>query len=399
MSGRRLRVVCGWLALPMLIALPAVSAWATDSVAVALTSEQTEDRVNFINQVRKARRGETESQWQVGSTYAKLGASERALPMLRSAAEAGHPRAAALLAWLHENGRGTENNIEEAKRWYRRAAEQGQADAMAALGRLLLRDLAERDAARQLLQKAAQLDDPNGQYHLGWLLSQRSGEAVAATQAYALFSKAAGRGHVGAQVATATHLLTGTGVAVDRNAAREWLERAAEKQDPVAHFLLGRISEGDGQAGLDKAQRSFRVAATFGHREAQFALANLLASSVDVADRKEAAEWFAKARDAGHKAAANRLGELYRDGAGGLPQLDQAWSIFSQAAEQGDANAMYNLAYLQNQGLGGPRDTGKALEWYIRATEAGHEKASAVVARLLDSSVKASDLGLKGFWQ
>lgn len=399
MSGRRLRVVCGWLALPMLFALPTVNASATDPVAVALSYEQTEDRANFINRVRKARQGDTESQWQVGSTYAKLGHPERALPMLRSAAEAGHPRAAALLGWLHENGRGTEKSIEEARRWYRSAAEQGQADAMAALGRLLLRDSAERDAARLMLQKAAQLDDPNGQYYLGWLLAQSSGDAFADAQAYALFSKAASQGHVGAQVAAATHLLTGRGVAIDRKAAREWLERAAEKQDPVAHYLLGRISEGAGQTSLDKAQSSFRVAAIFGHREAQFALANLLASSVALADRKEAAEWFAKAREAGHKAAANRLGELYRDGAGDLQQVDRARSIFRQAAEQGDADAMYNLAHLQNQGLGGPRDTGKALEWYVRAAEAGHEKASAVVARLLDSSVKASDLGLKGFWQ
>jgi len=383
----------------MLFALPTVNASATDPVAVALSYEQTEDRANFINRVRKARQGDTESQWQVGSTYAKLGHPERALPMLRSAAEAGHPRAAALLGWLHENGRGTEKSIEEARRWYRSAAEQGQADAMAALGRLLLRDSAERDAARLMLQKAAQLDDPNGQYYLGWLLAQSSGDAFADAQAYALFSKAASQGHVGAQVAAATHLLTGRGVAIDRKAAREWLERAAEKQDPVAHYLLGRISEGAGQTSLDKAQSSFRVAAIFGHREAQFALANLLASSVALADRKEAAEWFAKAREAGHKAAANRLGELYRDGAGDLQQVDRARSIFRQAAEQGDADAMYNLAHLQNQGLGGPRDTGKALEWYVRAAEAGHEKASAVVARLLDSSVKASDLGLKGFWQ
>ena len=399
MSGCCRRVVCGWLALPMLLGSVAMPASAEGRIAVALTYEQTEDRANFIDQVRKARQGETESQWQVGSTYAKLGHPERALPMLRSAAEAGHPRAAAVLGWLHEGGYGTEKSIEAAKHWYRLAAEQGQADATAALGRLLLQEPAAHDAALQLLQKAAQLADPNGQYYLGWILAQRSGESRDDAQAYTWFRKAANQGHVGAQLAVATHLLAGRGVARDSKVAGEWLERAAEKQDPVAHYMLGRLSEDAGQKSLDKARSSFRVAAIAGHREAQFALGTLLAKSAAELDRKEAAAWLAKADEAGHKAAANRLGELYRDSEGGLQQLDRARSIFRRAAERGDANAMYNLAQMQNQGLGGPRDTGGALEWYTRAAEEGHEKASELVASLLNSTLKTADLGLKGFWQ
>jgi len=383
----------------MLLGLAAGAASGADPVAIALTYEQNEDRANFIDQVRKARHGETEFQWQVGAIYAELGNPVRALPLLQSAAEAGHPRAAALLGWLHEHGRGTERSIDEAKIWYRIAAEQGQADAMAALGRLLLQQPTARDTALQLLQRAAQLDDPNGQYYLGWLLAQQSAESRDDGEAYAWFSKAAMQGHLGAQVAVAIHLLSGRGVKKNRMVAAEWLERAAEKQDPVAHYLLGRLSEDAGQAGLDKARNSFRVAAAAGHREAQFALATLLANSIVDADRKEAVGWFAKAHEAGHKAAANRLGELYRDGADGLKQLDRARGIFRRAAEHGDANAMYNLAQMQNQGLGGPRDTVEALEWYTRAAEKGNENASEMLAGLLNSPVKTSALGLKGFWQ
>jgi TPR repeat protein len=40
-----------------------------------------------------------------------------------------------------------------------------------------------------------------------------------------------------------------------------------------------------------------------------------------------------------------------------------------------------------------------ALKWYTRAAEEGHEKALEMVADLLDSSLKTSVLGLKGFWQ
>lgn len=386
-------------ALVMLLGLAAAPASATGPITVALTDQQAADRANFIDQVRKARQGETESQWQVGSTYAKLGHPARAIPLLRSAAETGHPRAAALLGSLREDGRGIEKSIEDAVHWYRVAADQGQANAMAALGRLLLQQPAARNEASRLLQKAAQLEDATGQYYLGWLLAQPNDESRDDAQAYAWFSRAAGQGHVGAQVAVAIHLLEGRGVPKDTGMAREWLERASEKQDPVAHYLLGRLSEDAGQAGLDKARNSFRVAAIAGHREAQFALAVILAKSVTEADRKEAAEWFARADEAGHKAAANRLGELHRDGAGALQQLERARSIFRRAAEQGDANAMYNLAHMQNMGLGGPQDTVDALKWYTRAVEEGHEKASEVVTSLLNSSVKTSVFGSKGFWQ
>lgn len=389
------------LALPILLGLAAVPASATGPAAVVLTKEQTEDRSNFIAQVRKARLGDSEAQWYVGSTYVKLGDPARALLMLSSAAEAGHPRAAMLVGWLHEEGRGTEKNLEQATRWYRFAAEQGEADAMAALGRLLLQEkqAAARATAWQLFQRAAGLGDPDGQYYLGWMLTEPEGELRDNVQAYGWFIKAARQGHVGAQLAVATLLMKGRGVAVDTKAADDWLLRAAETRDPVAHYLLGRLREDAGRGNLDAARNSYWIAAIAGHREAQFALASLLAKSAAEADRKEAAEWFDKADEAGHKTAANRLGELYRDGTGSLQQLDKARNIFQRAAEYGDPNAMYNLAGMQNAGLGGRRDTDKALEWYARAADEGHEKAAEVIDRLLSSSIKTSALGLKGFWQ
>jgi TPR repeat protein len=390
------------VALSSFLGLVGAPVAATEPAQVALSYEQNEDRAGFIAQVRKARQGDAESQWQVGFAYAKLGEPERALPMLQSAAASGHSRAAALLGRLAEDGRGGARNIAEAKRWYGYAAERGEPDAMAALGRLLLADGSPqaREAALPLLRESAKQNDPDGQYYLGWLLVQPSAASRDDVQAYELFLKAARQGHVGAQLAAAAHLLAGRGVAVDRKAAGDWLERAAKQREPIALYLLGRLNEEEGgQAGLDRARNSFRVAAVAGHREAQFRLAALLAKSVAEADRKEAVEWFAKAHQAGHKAAANRLGEAYRDGIGVLQQMEKARSFFQQAAEQGDANAMYNLAQMQNEGLGGLRDTDQALKWLARAADGGHGAASELVERLLSSSVKTSAFGLKGFWQ
>lgn len=373
---------------------------ATEPEKPVLSYEQTEDRAGFIVLVRKARQGDTESQWQVGQIYARLGEPARALPMLQAAAVADHPRAAALLASLYEEGRGTAKSREEAMRWYRLAADRGEAQAMVALGRLLLQDRGPeaRESAWRWLRQSARLDDRDGQYHLGWLLAQ-PGPAHDDAQAYQLFVKSAAQGHVGAQVAAAIHLLDGRGVAKDKKAAADWLLRAAKAQDPVAHYHLARLREGATEGDLDAVRNSYRIAATAGHREAQFALGAILAKSRVEAEREESVAWFTKAHEAGHRAAANRLGELYRDGIGVSPQLDKAKGYFQRAAEKGDPNAMYNLAQMLNEGLGGPRDTDRALKWYTRSAEQGHHEAMAVVDGLLDSSVKTSSLGLKGFWQ
>lgn len=402
----RWRSIAGLPLLAAFLWLAAAPAAASGPATGALTYEQTEDRSNFISQVRKARQGDAEAQWHVGMTYARLGVPARALPLLASAAGAGQARAAVLLGALCEEGRGKERNIEEAKRWYRLAAGQGEAGAMSALGRLMLEEKQPeaRNAAKQLFRRAAELGDPGGQYYLGWLLTQptEQGRGVAIAddaEAYAWFVKAARQGHVGAQLAVATHLLAGRGVATDRKAAGEWLQRAAETQDPVAHYLLGRMREESGEGNRDAARDSYRIAAAAGHREAQFVLASMLAKSAAEADRNEAAEWLARADGSGHKAAANRLGELYREGPGRLQQPAKARSLFLRAAERGDPNAMYNLALVFDDAIGGPRDTESALDWYVRAADAGHEKAAEVVSGLLNSSVKTSALGLKGFWQ
>lgn len=388
----------------LLLALACVPAVAGELEMPALTSalsyEQTQDRAAFIALVKNARQGDAEAQWEVGSTYVRLGDPARAVPMLQSAAAVSQSRAAALLASLYEDGLGTAKSLEEALRWYRFAAEHGQPEAMVALGRLMLLESGPeaREAAWNWLHQAASLGNRDGQYHLGWLLAQ-PGAAYDDKQAFQWFLKAAAQGHVGAQIAAASQLLAGKGVARDQQAAAGWLERAAATLDPVANYLLGHLREAEGPAARDKARDAYRIAAVAGHREACFALAEMLVGSPAAADRKEAVELFTKANEGGHRAAANRLGEAYRDGVGVAPQLVTAKDYFQFAANQGDAKAMYNLARMQNEGLGGPRDTRQALEWYAKAAEQGHDGAATVVKGLLNSSVKTSALGLKGFWQ
>ena len=59
---------------------------------------------------------------------------EEAVRWLRLAASQGLRGAQSELGWMYQSGRGVEQDDEEAARWYRRAADQGLAYAQRALG-------------------------------------------------------------------------------------------------------------------------------------------------------------------------------------------------------------------------------------------------------------------------
>lgn len=384
-----------WLLAGLLFGVWGVGFAAAESPGSALSFEQAEDRAAFIAVLRKARQGDADAQWQVGRTYASLGDDSRALPQLLMAAAAGHAAAASLAGSFREEGRGGEKNREEALRWYRQAAELGEPAAGAALARLLPPG---DPAGLAFARSSAMAGNADGQYQLGLHLSGK-GPAQNPAEAFDWFVRAAEQGHLGAQLAAAAQLLEGRGVRTDRAAALRWLESAAKTKDPVASYLLFQTRY-TGESELASAELTpLRLAANAGHREAQYLLGKLLAGAKSVDERREAAVWLGKAQQAGHVSAANRLGEILRQGVGDHQQLAKARALFLRAAEQGNVDAMYNFAEMLNQGFGGDRDSVAALRWFGRAAEEKHERATEVLEDLLGSTIKASSLGLKGFWQ
>lgn len=60
----------------------------------------------------------------------------RALALMRREAELGNPRAQYALGYMYYYGQGVQQDMEEALRWIRQAAAQGDARALEALGAL-----------------------------------------------------------------------------------------------------------------------------------------------------------------------------------------------------------------------------------------------------------------------
>lgn len=382
------------LAIGFLIGVFGATGHGSQVWASSLSYEQTQDRAEFVLLLRKARQGDAESQWKAAVTYLRLGATSMALPLLASAAASGHAVASSQLGALYEDGRGVEKSLATALEWYLKAGKQGDPMALAAAARLLPKD---DPRAAEFRFRSAEAGNADAQYAHALELAAHADEKSLA-ESHSWFLKAAGQGHLGGQIAVGKQFIEGQVVKQDATLGMSWLQRAARTGDPVANFMVGRIYLSKAESA-SQALKPLKVAAEAGHRESAYLYGTLLADSKDQSGKREAVKWLEQAVSANHIAAMNRLGELLREAVDGLQQSKRARELFFQAAEKGNIDAMYNFAEMQHSGIGGERDTFQALVWYGKAADGKHERAIQVVESLLNSSIKTSSLGLKGFWQ
>jgi len=168
--------------------------------------------------------------------------------------------------------------------------------------------------------------------------------------------------------------------------AKRLAEAAAEKGDPAAHTLIGRLlAEGLGVPKDEPlAARWYARAADLGDVEGAFALAVLMAEGrVVTKDRLIAAELFEKAALKGHAFAHYNLALLFLRGDGKPENPHRAGLHLRYAAEQGIAAAQFDLATLYLTGHGVKADAYEASRWLARAAEQGYVAAELEYAVLL----------------
>ena len=96
-------------------------------------------------------------------------------------------------------------------------------------------------------------------------------------------------------------------------------------------------------------------------------------------ERVEAIILLARSGDASARFA---LGNLYREGKGGVARDDKkAFELFHAAAEQGHAGAQFNLGAMYGNGVGVPRDDAEAMRWIREAAGNGHPMAKKMLER------------------
>jgi TPR repeat protein len=154
--------------------------------------------------------------------------------------------------------------------------------------------------------------------------------------------------------------------------------KAAEKNDPQAHTLAGRIYQEGLGVSRDAllAAQWYRRGAELGDVEAMFAFGVMLADGDGIQkDRAGAGKMFDEAARRGHVLANYNLALLFLKGDGKPESPHRAALHLQYAAENGIAAAQYDLATLYATGVGVEPSAFTASEWLGRAADAGYPDA------------------------
>lgn len=148
------------------------------------------------------------------------------------------------LGVMYKRGRGVGQDVAEAARWYRKAAEQGLAHAQYDFGVLCAKGtgVGQDDAeAVRWFREAANQQHAAAQFDLGlhYLLGEGIGQDD--TEAIRLFRKAADQGQAGAQLNLGLMYARGKGTPADMRPAVEWWCKAAAQGNTHATAMLQGI--------------------------------------------------------------------------------------------------------------------------------------------------------------
>ncbi len=311
----------------------------------------------------------------------------------RRAARLGHPGAQLVLDRLDESGHGRQGATHRPSGRERRTAEvrwnqyaaHGRAEDFYHLGVLyeaghsVERNLKQ---ARSWYKKAAELGDARAQHALACNF-----ESPASEQAVSWLRKAAVQGYVQSQCALAELQFLGVGVEQDSLAALAWYSKAAEQDDVQAQFALVRMFTDHAE---NLASTAMMRAAAGGQAEAQYAMGERYRLGAGVAQNwYEASRWYEKAAEQGNAMAQCALAGCFAEGRGVRKNLALAFLWYEKAAAHDLPQAQWNLGELYASGFPGVKaDARKAAALCKRAANAGFAPAQATLAGLFARAKK-----------
>ncbi|MBE0488330.1 MAG: sel1 repeat family protein, partial [Halomonas sp.] len=337
----------------------------------------------------------------------------RAEELLREAAEQGQEGALRLLGDAYLDGEVVPLHPSRGEALLEEAAEAGDTAAMTSLGEAYLTGPLEEQPqrGRALLEQAARQGDAYAMVVLGrayregrgvprdldeatrWLSSARDAGHASADEAMVGVNRergaqgdinaliaAAEEGHPGAMADLGRAFRDGAGVQANPEAARAWLERAANAGHTGARAEVGEmLLESDPERGLTL----LRSAADAGHDGARLRLgeALLLGEHVE-ADTEQGVATLRPAAEAGNPHAARLLGQAYLEGNGVAADPAQAREWLDLAVESGDLSSRANLGRILLRGEAGmPEDIERGQALLQEAAEEGHAGAQATLGR------------------
>ncbi|KAF9153948.1 hypothetical protein BG015_002254 [Linnemannia schmuckeri] len=264
---------------------------------------------NVARTMMNARLGDNKALVALGDMYRDgLGVRQdykAAMAQYKKASDQGYAEAQCNIGLLHHDGQGVTKDFHEAMRWYTKAANQGYARAQHFIGHL---------------------------YHYGQGCKRSYYDATI------YYVKAANQGFALSQCRMGYFHQKGWHVKQSHSLAMKWYLKASDQEHADAQYNVGYLYH----QGFGVAQ-----------------------------DHSQAMDWYLKAAKKGHAVAQTSAGVMYQHGQG-VPQDDAlALDWYRKAAAQGNANAQFNLGLTYEYGMGVPLNREKAVEWYQKAADRG----------------------------
>ena len=356
-----------------------------------LSSQQYKQSVLPVVQ-QHAELGFAGAEMELAFRASKSGDDVAAVEWYRKAADQGFAEAQFNLGKMYSAGLGVGRNKKEAENWYRKAADQGFADAQCSLGEMLdaSRSCKFSQEAVEWYRKAAEQGLADAQFNLGKMYASGSGVSKNEKEAVHWFRKSAEQGFADAQFSFGMTLYNGRGGDQDHQEAAKWFRKAAEQGIAEAQNNLGAMyGEGLG-VGKDQKEAAnwYRKAAEQGIAVAQFNLGAMYEQGVGVdKDEKEAVKWYRKSAEQGFADAQFNLGVMYEEGVGVGKDEKEAVKWYRKAADQGLAEAQFNLGLMYEEGVGVGKDEKEAVKWYRKASDQGLAEAQCNLGVMYDDGL------------
>lgn len=312
---------------------------------------------------------------------------EELLPL----AEKGDAVAQCLVGEWLDQGIGVRVDDAEARKWYKRSAEQGYPR-----GQAMHAQNASPEEKLWLYRAVVAKGDPFGLHLLG--MSYWKGDGVIQdkevgrkllTQAMRLLEQAAEAGDLSAQHWLAYFLrespdAVGLEAGAALPAVLRWYRSAAEQEMAAAMDGLGFMYSRGWGVGKDKSEavKWWRKAAHLNHARAAGKLAESYRYGNGVTqDETQAAQWYRVGAEGGYPPAMEGLAHLLEEGNGVAKNEQESIQWYRKAAGAGSSNAMYVLAFCSSEGsMGVPQSETDATAWFKQAAERGHVRAMVLLA-------------------
>ena len=203
--------------------------------------------------------------------------SQKATDWYRKAAEQGNADGQYYLGWRYKDGKGVPKDLKQAFHWFLKAAEQGNFRAQNEVGVCYGKGQGVTKSASDAVDwyyRSAMQGYSRGEYNLGYNYVNGKGVTKSPKKGVEWYIKAAKQKHLWAMNNLGLCLRDGNGTRKDIERAFVLFEAAAYKNFKYAQYNLGRCYEnGWGTVrNVEKAIEWYSKAAKQGHKEAREAL-------------------------------------------------------------------------------------------------------------------------------